>query len=294
MELHLHCQAFWASLHLQSGLLDWDMAAELGLGPPPQGPTSQVTPKGCRQLERPKEEEEEDAHRTEVKPHLWMWVNPNEVCPIPGRVFSVPEPPSLPGDAPLADPQAPAPPPSDPEGTQKDPRVPPASEAEKAPSGVGPGVPPKAPGPPEAPAPKPKKPKAFRSHGRRLKRAQGEWPRPPLNYCILISLALRSSVDSSLTVQEIYQFTRQHFPFFRTAPEGWKNTVRHNLCFSSSFEKTTDFVCLEGNRKSRLWRLTSEGRRRFQEEAQALPTDLMGLVHQSMDRPELLRSLFGL
>lgn len=78
---------------------------------------------------------------------------------------------------------------------------------------------------------------------------------------------------------------RHHFPFFRTAPEGWKNTVRHNLCFSSSFEKTTDFVCLEGNRKSRLWKLTTEGRRKFQEEAQALPEDMMGLVHQSMDKP---------
>lgn len=61
--------------------------------------------------------------------------------------------------------------------------------------------------------------------------------------------------------------------------------MRHNLCFSSSFEKTTDFVCLEGNRKSRLWKLTTEGRRKFQEEAQALPEDMMGLVHQSMDKP---------
>ncbi|KAH0623392.1 hypothetical protein JD844_031665, partial [Phrynosoma platyrhinos] len=153
------------------------------------------------------------------------------------------------------------------------------------PSGAGPGVPEKA-GVSRGPSPNPPKPKALlRSRSRRLKRAQGGWPRPPLNYCILISLALSSSVDSSLTVQEIYQFTRQHFPFFRTAPEGWKNTVRHNLCFSNSFEKTTDFVCLEGNRKSRLWKLTAEGRRKFQEETQALPKDTMGLVHRSMDKP---------
>lgn len=49
--------------------------------------------------------------------------------------------------------------------------------------------------------------KGIRSRSRKL-RAQGGWPRPPLNYCILISLALSSSVDSSLTVQEIYKFTR--------------------------------------------------------------------------------------
>lgn len=49
--------------------------------------------------------------------------------------------------------------------------------------------------------------KGIQFRSRKL-RAQGGWPRPPLNYCILISLALSSSEDSSLTVQEIYKFTR--------------------------------------------------------------------------------------
>lgn len=49
--------------------------------------------------------------------------------------------------------------------------------------------------------------KGIQFRSRKL-RPQGGWPRPPLNYCILISLALSSSVDSSLTVQEIYKFTR--------------------------------------------------------------------------------------
>nr|XP_028564580.1 forkhead box protein R1 [Podarcis muralis] len=140
----------------------------------------------------------------------------------------------------------------------------------------------------------PWKAKVLRSHAKKLKRTLGDWPRPPLNYCILISLALSSSVSSSLTVQEIYQFIRKHFPFFRTAPEGWKNTIRHNLCFSSSFEKTAAFVCLDGNRKSRMWKLTTEGWRKFRAETQELPEDLVRLMRQSMDKPELMRSLFGL
>lgn len=37
---------------------------------------------------------------------------------------------------------------------------------------------------------------------------KGGWPRPPLNYCILITLALGNSASGSLTVQQIYQFTR--------------------------------------------------------------------------------------
>lgn len=36
----------------------------------------------------------------------------------------------------------------------------------------------------------------------------GCWPRPPVNYCILIALALKSSHSGSLKVQQIYQFTR--------------------------------------------------------------------------------------
>lgn len=51
-------------------------------------------------------------------------------------------------------------------------------------------------------------PRKAKGRGRKPRRAQGSWPRPPLNYSVLISLALSSSVDSSLTVQEIYQFIR--------------------------------------------------------------------------------------
>ncbi|KFP87413.1 Forkhead box protein N5, partial [Apaloderma vittatum] len=111
------------------------------------------------------------------------------------------------------------------------------------------------------------------------------WPRPPLYYSILIALALCNSASDSLTVQQIYQFTGQHFPFFQTAPKGWKNTIRHNLCFSSWFEKTTDFACCDRNRKSCLWKLTPEGHRRFKEEVQALPEDVLNSVCQSMSKP---------
>ncbi|CAO2602246.1 Forkhead box protein R1 [Lemmus lemmus] len=63
------------------------------------------------------------------------------------------------------------------------------------------------------------------------------WFRPPLNYFHLIALALRNSAPCGINVQQIYSFIRKHFPFLRTAPEGWKNMIRHNLCFRDSFEK---------------------------------------------------------
>lgn len=39
----------------------------------------------------------------------------------------------------------------------------------------------------------------------------GCWPRPPVNYCILIALALKSSHTGSFKVQQIYNFTRLGF-----------------------------------------------------------------------------------
>ncbi|KAL1781533.1 forkhead box protein R1 [Sigmodon hispidus] len=113
------------------------------------------------------------------------------------------------------------------------------------------------------------------------------WSRPPLNYFHLIALALRNSPLCGLTVQQIYSFTREHFPFFRTAPEGWKNTVRHNLCFRDSFEKVP--VSMQGEASTRqrscLWRLTEEGHRRFAEEARTLASTRLESIRQCMSQP---------
>lgn len=34
-----------------------------------------------------------------------------------------------------------------------------------------------------------------------------------------------------------YIYFSQHFPYFKTAPNGWKNSVRHNLSLNKCFEK---------------------------------------------------------
>ncbi|CAI5795463.1 box R1 isoform X1 [Podarcis lilfordi] len=230
---------------------------------------------------------------SDPQPHPWMWVNPNLACSIPGHASVVaPLPSSCPATREVCGDRAS-------NSMARSLRVPklgpktagdlslvPKEEDTSQLSQKTRGT--------RRSTWAPWKAKVLRSHAKKLKRTLGDWPRPPLNYCILISLALSSSVSSSLTVQEIYQFIRKHFPFFRTAPEGWKNTIRHNLCFSSSFEKTAAFVCLDGNRKSRMWKLTTEGWRKFRAETQELPEDLVRLMRQSMDKPELMRSLFGL
>ncbi|XP_072469129.1 forkhead box protein R1 isoform X2 [Notamacropus eugenii] len=124
------------------------------------------------------------------------------------------------------------------------------------------------------------------------------WPRPPLNYCHLIALALKNSPSRGLNVQEIYNFTRQHFPFFQTAPEGWKNTVRHNLCFRGSFEKApmSPEKGTGGSSRPRSyrWRLTKEGYRRFKEEVRALASARLHNIQKCMSQPEMMSTLFDL
>lgn len=36
---------------------------------------------------------------------------------------------------------------------------------------------------------------------------------------------------------KFYNSCSQHFPYFKTAPNGWKNSVRHNLSLNKCFEK---------------------------------------------------------
>ncbi|XP_040181430.1 forkhead box protein R1 [Rana temporaria] len=138
-----------------------------------------------------------------------------------------------------------------------------------------------------------------RCHGRKVRVRRSlspyeKWPRPPINYCNLISLALRNSEDGSLNVQQIYSFVREHFPFFHAAPDGWKNTVRHNLCFSSSFEKIAGWVCADGHRRSCLWKLTSQGRKKFRTEVHGLSDELLRILRRSMTKPALMELMFGM
>jgi len=48
-------------------------------------------------------------------------------------------------------------------------------------------------------------------------------------------------------------------------------------------------MCSERNRKCCLWKLTPEGLRKFQEDAQALPKEALDLVRQSMSEPGTLQ-----
>uniref|UniRef100_A0A8C2P0V5 Forkhead box N2 n=1 Tax=Capra hircus TaxID=9925 RepID=A0A8C2P0V5_CAPHI len=54
---------------------------------------------------------------------------------------------------------------------------------------------------------------------------------------LLIYMAIEHSPNKCLPVKEIYSWILNRFPYFATAPTGWKNSVRHNLSLNKCFQK---------------------------------------------------------
>ncbi|XP_028664271.1 forkhead box protein R1 isoform X3 [Erpetoichthys calabaricus] len=265
-------------LHLRTCLTDWDMNEELNL--------STTTDQFC--TEPP------------FKPSLWLMVDPKLACSIqyPNMSMSDAQKCTLPyvESQPLSPPLTPLPttqilkgpdwileesfisasPCTECTFTEGDDDTSDAQELQAVKSRCTPKLKTKRRGPRIS--------KSRRLHERILLE-KGGWLRPPVNYCILIAMALNCSKNGSLNVQQIYNFMREHFPFFRTAPDGWKNTIRHNLCFSHSFAKTPQQVSDQGKRKSCLWRLTLDGRFRLRQEIHALSDGSFEMLRRSMTDP---------
>ncbi|XP_031232411.1 forkhead box protein R2 [Mastomys coucha] len=299
MDIKVKNRDFWFSLHGQvPGMLDWDMGNEFFL-PCTTDQCSfaeQSLAKYKIQLIKPpalpqKKKSSFDNDGPPTEPSLWMWVNPNIVCPINSKSDSYPIP-KLVVSAPHTGE-------SDFLVTHTVVQSLPVFYTEHhqqqklpvystAPDAREKGI----------------KEQACTSSKKHSKKntvchaphREESWPRPPLNYSHLVALALKSSPSCGLNVQQIYNFTRQHFPYFRTAPDGWKNTIRHNLCSLTCFEKVPiDHEDeLEGKPRSFLWKLTDEGNRFFQEDTRILAYARRESIKQSMRQPELIDLLFHL
>ncbi|XP_007452476.1 PREDICTED: forkhead box protein N1 [Lipotes vexillifer] len=118
------------------------------------------------------------------------------------------------------------------------------------------------------------------------------FPKPIYSYSILIFMALKNSKTGSLPVSEIYNFMMEHFPYFKTAPDGWKNSVRHNLSLNKCFEKVEN-KSGSSSRKGCLWALNPAKIDKMQEELQKWKRKDPIAVRKSMAKPEELDSLIG-
>ncbi|KAL2091870.1 hypothetical protein ACEWY4_011668 [Coilia grayii] len=116
------------------------------------------------------------------------------------------------------------------------------------------------------------------------------FPKPIYSYSCLIAMALKNSKTGSLPVSEIYNFMKEHFPYFKTAPDGWKNSVRHNLSLNKCFEKVENKLS-GSSRKGCLWALNPAKIDKMEEEMQKWKRKDLPAIRRSMANPDELDKL---
>ncbi|XP_050666802.1 forkhead box protein N3-like isoform X2 [Leptidea sinapis] len=81
--------------------------------------------------------------------------------------------------------------------------------------------------------------------------------KPPYSFSCLIFMAIEAAPTRALPVKEIYAWIIRHFPYFKNAPQGWKNSVRHNLSLNKCFHKV---AAVPGIGKGSLWTVDPQHR----------------------------------
>ncbi|XP_026462467.1 uncharacterized protein LOC113364192 [Ctenocephalides felis] len=117
------------------------------------------------------------------------------------------------------------------------------------------------------------------------------YPKPAYSYSCLIALALKNSQYGCLPVSEIYSFMCEHFPYFKTAPNGWKNSVRHNLSLNKCFEKIEKPATSGSQRKGCLWAMNPSKIEKMDEEVQKWSKKDPMAILKAMIYPEHLEAL---
>lgn len=85
--------------------------------------------------------------------------------------------------------------------------------------------------------------------------------KPPHSYAQLIGMAILSTTEQQMTLNNIYKWIMGNYAFYRFNTGGWQNSIRHNLSLNKAFEKIARRTDEPG--KGMKWMISPKERETF-------------------------------